>query len=191
MNQHDGWLAAYLSSKESNLMHRCKVPALLLFFLLLGFLTGCSQNANEDLEAFFRNAGKDMQVKIKPLPEMKSYFALEFNSDGALNDPFKLRKDFNKSAILAPNLNRPKQPLESYPLESIKYVGMLERADTVYALLKTPDDSIQQVQPGQYIGQNFGKVTAVTENAVEIREVIQDASTGDWVEQPASLLLNE
>lgn len=173
------------------LLSYLKIPALLLLSLIFGFLSGCSQNANEDLESFFRDAGKNMQVKIKPLPEMKSYLAFEFNADNALNDPFKSRKDFAQSPILAPNLNRPKQPLEAFPLESIKYVGMIEKSEASFALLKTPDDNIQQLQPGQYIGQNFGKVTAITENEIQIIEVIQDESTGDWVEQPATLLLNE
>jgi len=170
---------------------RSNTAAVWFTCLLMGVLTGCSSNTNEDLESFLRNAGNDMQVKIKPLPEMKSYLSFEFNADGELNDPFKTRKDFEHSAILAPNLNRPKQPLEAFPLESIKFVGMLERGESAYALLKTPDNSVQQVQLGQYIGQNFGKVTAVYENGIDILEVIQDDSTGDWVEQAASLLLDE
>jgi len=172
----------------SDTLHRIAACILISLSMLL---TGCADTANEDLESFLRNAGNDMQVKIKPLPEMKSYLSFEFNADGALNDPFKTRRDFEHSAILAPNLNRPKQPLEGFPLESLKFVGMIERGESTFGLLKTPDNSIQQIQSGQYVGQNFGKVTSIYENGIDILEVIQDDSTGDWVEQPASLLLDE
>lgn len=161
-----------------------------LLSILVMSLSACSENS-DNLEAFIRDAGKNMQAKIKPLPEMKSYFSFEFNADGALTDPFKTHATFNQNSTFSPNLDRPKQPLEAYPLESLQYVGMIEQDKRSYALLRTPDNNVQKISIGQYMGQNFGKVTEIKENEVTLQEVVQDASTGNWVAQTATIALQE
>lgn len=158
--------------------------------ILLMSLSACSENS-DDLEAFIRDAGKSMQAKIKPLPEMKNYFSFEFNADGALTDPFRSHATFNQNSTFTPNLDRPKQPMEAYPLESLQYVGMIQQDNRSYALLKTPDNNVQKISIGQYMGQNFGKVTEIKENEVVLQEVVQDAATGNWVAQMASIALQE
>lgn len=163
----------------------------LLTLIASSLLTGCAGDEGDDLDQFIRDAGKDMQVKIKPLPEVKTYLSFEFNADGTLSDPFKSRKASSKKGLSQPDLNRPREPMEAYPLESIKYVGMLEKAKLSFALLKTPDNSVQQVKIGNYIGQNFGKVTEIKVSEVVLKEVIQDELSGDWVERISILALQE
>jgi type IV pilus assembly protein PilP len=132
-----------------------------------------------------------MSKGVEPLPEVLPYIPLQYNADGTLTDPFRARKATSKSSALQPNMNRPKEPLEAYPLESLKYVGMLSKNKLTYALVKTPDNTVQQVKKGNYLGPNFGLVTAINENAIDIKEIIQDDLSGDWVERNASINLQE
>ena len=132
-----------------------------------------------------------MKPRIKPLPEVKPYVALQYNADGKLSDPFRARKASNKSSVLQPNMSRPKEPMEAYPLESIKYVGQLSKSKLTFALLKTPDNGVQQVKVGNYVGQNFGMVTKITESEVVLKEIVQDELSGDWIERISNLELQE
>lgn len=164
-----------------------------IYFIIFSsvILVGCSSNEGDDLDKFMKDSTKDMRVRIKPLPEVKPYLALQYNADGTLSDPFRARKATSKNDILQPNLNRPKEPMEAYPLESIKYVGSLSKSKLTYALLKTPDNGVQQVKVGNYVGQNFGMVTQITDNEVLLKEIIQDDLSGDWVERTNTLTLEE
>lgn len=154
-------------------------------------LVGCGGGDGDDLDKFMRDAANGMQPKIKPLPEVKPYLALQYNADGILSDPFRARKAANKSGVLQPNLNRPKEAMEAYPLESIKYVGLISRSKLMYALLKTPDNSVQQVKIGNYVGQNYGIVTQISDAEVVLKEIVQDDLSGDWVERVSNLALQE
>lgn len=160
-------------------------------FLLSLALVACNSSEGDDLDKFMRDAANDMRVMIKPLPEVKPYLALQYNADGTLSDPFRSRKAVNKSGVLQPSLNRPKEPMEAYPLESIKYVGLISKSKLTYALLKTPDNGVQQVKLGNYVGQNFGMVTQITDSEVVLKEIIQDDLSGDWVERVSNLALQE
>jgi len=154
-------------------------------------LAGCNGDKGDDLDKFMRDAANDMRVVIKPLPEVKPYLALQYNADGTLSDPFRSRKAVNKSGALQPNLNRPKEPMEAYPLESLKYVGHISKSKLTYALIKTPDNVVQQVKPGNYVGQNFGIVTQITDSEIVLKEIVQDELSGDWVERVSNLALQE
>ena len=165
-----------------------KLALIAPFIIILG---ACSGNKGDDLDKFMATAANDMGKGVEPLPEVLPYSPLQFNADGTLSDPFKARKASNKSGSLQPNTNRPKEALEAYPLESLKYVGSMSKNKLQYALVKTPDNTIQQVKMGNYIGPNFGLVTQINEGAIEIKEIIQDDLTGDWVERNSSINLQE
>lgn len=162
-----------------------------LVTLITGLLVACNGDQGDDLDKFMASAGNDMSKGVEPLPEVLPYTPLQYNADGTLFDPFKARKAANKSGALQPNTNRPKEALEAYPLESLKYVGSLSKNKLSYALIKTPDNTLQQVKLGNYIGPNFGLVTQINESAVVIKEIIQDDLTGDWVERNSSINLQE
>lgn len=161
-------------------------------FIFTSVLISCTNDEGDDLDKFMRDAAKDMRVRIKPIPEVKPYLALQYNADGTLSDPFRARKaSNNKSSALQPNLKRPKEPMEAYPLESIKYVGLISRSKLTYALLKTPDSGVQQVKIGNYVGQNFGIVTQITDSEVTLKEIVQDDLSGDWVERVSTITLQD
>jgi len=163
-----------------------------LLILLSLFLSACGGNKADDLDKFMADAARDMRSKVEPLPEVKPYVPVEYNSDGQLSDPFKPRKaQSTKTTGIQPDLDRPKEPLEAYPLESLQYVGSLAKDGLQYALIKTPDNSIQQVSIGNYMGQNFGIVTEISENEVVLKEIVQDDLSGDWAEQTSNVGLQE
>ncbi len=154
-------------------------------------LIACGDDQGDDLDAFMKNAGNDMQVHIKPLPEVKPYLALQYNSDNMLNDPFKPRKATTKATGILPNFSRAKEPMEAYPLESIRYVGHLAKGKVIYALLKTPDSGLQQAKLGNFIGQNYGMITSITDSEVALKEIVQDELSGDWIERETKLSIQE
>ena len=170
----------------------CNLLAKFLFTVLLSaLLSACGGDQGDDLDKFMATAANDMGKGVEPLPEVLPYSPLQYNADGTLSDPFKARKATNKSGGLQPNTNRPKEALEAFPLESLKYVGSIGRNKSTYALIKTPDNTIQQVKAGNYVGPNFGLVTQINESDVVVKEIIQDDLTGDWVERNASINLQE
>lgn len=163
----------------------------LLILALGGVLVACNGDKGDDLDKFMATAANDMSKNVEPLPEVLPYSPLQYNADGTLSDPFKARKAASKAGALQPNTNRPKEALEAYPLESLKYVGSMSKNKLSYALIKTPDNTIQQVKRGNYIGPNYGLITQINESDIVIKEIIQDDLTGDWVEHNASINLQE
>lgn len=154
-------------------------------------LSACAGDEGDDLDQFMASAANDMSKGVEPLPEVLPYTPLQYNSDGILSDPFKAKKAVGRASSLQPNVNRPKEALESFPLESLKYVGSMSKKNITYALIRTPDNAIQQIKTGHYIGPNFGLVTQINESDITIKEIIQDDLTGDWVERNASINLQE
>ena len=175
-----------LNSIQSNLLLK-----LALMTLLASLLAACSGGEGDDLDKFMVTAANDMGKSVEPLPEVLPYSPLQYNADGTLSDPFKARKALSKAGALQPNTNRPKEALEAFPLESLKYVGSLSKNKSIFALIKTPDNTIQQVKMGNYVGPNFGLVTQINESDIVVKEIVQDDLTGDWVERNASINLQE
>jgi type IV pilus assembly protein PilP len=135
--------------------------------------------------------GKDMQGKIEPLPEIKAYDPFAYEAFD-LPDPFKPRKlsSSGGGGGVQPDLTRPKEPLEAYSLETLKLVGMLSKQGAMHAVIKTPENAIYHVHKGNYVGQDFGLVTQITESDVTLREIVQD-SAGDWSERISTLVLQD
>ncbi len=168
--------------------------SLLKFLSILALsllLAACNGSEGDDLDKFMSGASNDMSKGVEPLPEVLPYSPLQYNADGTLADPFRPRKAASKNGSLQPNTNRPKEALESYPLESLKYVGLMSRNKLTYALIKTPDNTLQQVKIGNYLGPNYGLVTAINESDIALKEIVQDDLTGDWIERSASINLQE
>ena len=132
-----------------------------------------------------------MKGKVDLLPLVKPYVPFAYNAFD-LPDPFKPRKiePARGTSKLAPDLNRRKEPLEAYPIESLRMVGTLQQSNTIYALVRTNDKNVYQVRTGNYLGQNFGIITGISEAEIRLRELVQDSS-GDWTERQSRLLLDD
>jgi type IV pilus assembly protein PilP len=152
-------------------------------------LAGCGGESHQDLRAWMADQGKGVKGKLEPLPQMKAYEPFAYNAFD-LPDPFKPRKiePTKGTSKLAPDLARRKEPLESYPLESLNMVGTLEKGRTMYALVRTPEKDLYQVRQGNYVGQNYGVILGVTDGEVRLKELVQDGA-GDWTERSSTLQL--
>ncbi|MBN8512640.1 pilus assembly protein PilP [Accumulibacter sp.] len=164
----------------------------LLALLASAFVVACSSGDHDDTREWMSTVAQDAKGKIPPLPVVEAYEPVPYDV-GDLIDPFKpakLGSDTRKGGGgFKPDLDRPKEPLELYPLESLKYVGVMTRAKVSYAIIQV-ESALYQVKIGNYMGQNFGVVVDVSESEVVLRELVQD-SAGDWVERTSSLLLQE
>jgi len=164
-----------------------------LIFIATLLLAGCGGEEFQDLRDFVKNAGADMRGKVEPPPEVKPYEPFTYDNDSNLPDPFKPRKPEARSAghgLNQPNMNRPKEELEDFPLESLKMVGYYYQKGVANAVIRSSEGKIYHIKAGNYIGMNFGQVISVTETEVKIKEMVQD-SNGDWSERESSLQLAE
>jgi type IV pilus assembly protein PilP len=155
-------------------------------------LVACSGEPHGDLRRFVEDSENLPHGRVPPLPEVKPYEPYTYAAFDAI-DPFKPRKiepPKNAGGGIAPDLNRRREPLESYPLESLKMVGTLEQKKDTYALVKAPDNALFRVRTGNYVGQNFGRITDISEAAIKLKEITQDAA-GNWEEKDQVLMLQE
>ena len=166
------------------------IRRLLLPLLCAVLLPGCSGQKYEDLQEFMKETEKNAPRRIDPAPEVKPYEPFEYTGFD-LPDPFRPRKltPTRADSGMQPDLNRRKEPLESFPLESIRMVGTLQRGSDRYALVRA-ENAIYRVRKGNYLGQNFGQIVDITDEEVRLKEIVQDA-LGDWTERASALTLVE
>ena len=159
-------------------------------------LAGCSDSDVREVQQWMADTEKNTPVSVKPLSEPKTFIAFAYQAGDAI-DPFSqdkllaelARTDARSDSPLKPDTERRRELLETFPLDTMQMVGLLQKGGDNHALVQI-DRNVHQVRAGQRIGQNFGVVTSVTEQAVNIREVVQDA-TGDWVERMSKLELQD
>ena len=164
-------------------MRRVLIAAALLL------LWGCTSD-KDDLRRFVRDSDQRLPAKIEPLPAVKPFEPFTYEGFD-LPDPFKPRKLTTPKGggALAPDLNRRKEPLEAFPLEQLKMVGTLQMGKDMYAIVRA-DKTLYRVKKGNYMGQNFGLITDVTDSEIKLKEIVQD-SAGDWAERQSVLPLLE
>jgi type IV pilus assembly protein PilP len=152
-------------------------------------LAACGGDSHQDLRAWMAAQGQGVKGKLDPLPQVKPYEPFTYNAFD-LPDPFKPRKiePGRGSSKLAPDLTRRKEPLEAFPLESLSMVGSLQQRKATYGLVRTPEREVYQVRVGNYMGQDYGIVTAISDDEIRLKELVQD-SAGDWTERSSTLQL--
>ena len=158
-------------------------------------VAGCGGQSDE-LRQWMADTRKDMRPITPKVNEPKTFEPFLYKDQGEVDpfDPVKVANALKKlssksSSGLAPDLSRRKEPLESFPIDTITMVGTLQRPNLRYALLRA-DGIVYQVKVGNYVGQNFGIVTKISENEATLKEVVQDAA-GEWVERVSTLQLQE
>jgi type IV pilus assembly protein PilP len=162
-------------------------------------LSGCTSSGEEELQQWMSEQRALTRPKVQPIPEPKKFTPQAYTQEAA-TDPFSnqkltqaLKRDSAavsaNAALIAPELARRKEPLESFPLDAMSMVGSLVKQGQPVALVKV-DNLLYQVKPGNYLGQNYGKIVKVGETEVSLREIVQDAG-GEWIERTAKLQLQE
>ncbi len=162
-------------------------------------LAACGASGQEELQDWMTQQRAETKPKVQPIPEPKKFTPQAYNQEST-TDPFSnqkltqaLKRESSQStsnaALVAPELSRRKEPLEGYPLDAMHMVGTMTKEGRPVALLRV-DNLLYQVRPGNYLGQNFGKIVKVGETEVVLREIVQDAA-GEWIERTATLQLQE
>lgn len=166
---------------------------------ILGLLlmTGCFNSKDDELQQWMVAQRGNTPAKVVPIAAPKKFVPQEYNQ-AAQMEPFNnqkllqaLRRDSSQSsanlALISPELARRKEALESFPLDAVTMVGSLDKNKSKVALIKV-DKLLYQVKVGNYIGQNYGRVTKITDSEIVLREIAQDAA-GEWIERPVNLQL--
>jgi len=160
------------------------------FILALAvLLSGCAESSLSDLQQFTKNAHKNRKPRVEPLPQIKPFEKYAYTAQN-LTDPFARgnlgRLKPTPSGGEGPDPSRRKEPLEQYPLDSLRMVGTLSKPDIAWAVIRAPDGTIHRATEGNYLGQNFGKITKINTNNISIIEKIYN---GKWIDREATLAI--
>jgi type IV pilus assembly protein PilP len=174
-------------------MHAARLLACLLAAALLA---GCARGVTStpgdapNLQRWVAEVKKRPAPALEPLPVMQQFETFEYAAQ-SLRDPFSNAfTDDSGGAGPRPDPNRRKQPLENFPLDSLDMVGTIGKGDSLVALVLAPDKVTYRVRPGMYLGQSDGRVTSVTDDRIELVELVPDGA-GGWLERPAAISLDE
>ena len=162
--------------------------------ILLG---GCTGSEHGDLQVYVEDVKARQKGRVPPLPDVKPFETFTYQAY-ALRDPFTSYIETEQEPLeaptggLRPDFNRKRESLEQFPLDSLKYVGNLEKDGVRWGLIQSgsPDDTVYKIQVGNHVGQNYGEIVAITESAVKLVELIPDGR-GGWNERDAEMALNE
>ena len=158
-------------------------------------LTGCGSASMNDLREYAVDVKSRQKGQIEPLPEIKTFETFVYQSEG-LRDPFTPTSQAQETTVsardngLRPDSDRRREELEAFSLDGLRMVGTLDQAALAWGLLVTNEGIVHRVQVGNYAGQNHGKITRITEEKIELTEIIPDG-LGGWRERQASLALSE
>ncbi len=171
------------------------VPPLTAALLLLA---GCT-STHQDLRDWMNQQRREARPMVTPIREPKTFTPADYTVSD-LADAFAVQRltsvlqseagsGGGGASLIAPELNRRKEPLEEFPLDAMTMVGVLERGQHRVALVRI-NGLLYQVTQGNHIGQDYGLVTQINESEILLREIVQD-SAGEWIERKASLQLQE
>lgn len=168
------------------------VPRLLLMLAALLLLAGCTRGMS-DLRDWVAQEKSKKGAPIPPLPVIKTFETFEYADDGK-RDPFSASaSELQPTAATSgprPDEGRPKQPLEMFALDSLKMVGTVGVGAGIEALVKDPGGVIHRVHRKEYLGQNYGRVTDIREDRIDLVELVSNGN-GGWMERSASIGLGE
>jgi type IV pilus assembly protein PilP len=152
--------------------------------LVVGGCTGGQSELQKWIEATKKKPGG----RIQPLPEVKPYETFVYSA-GNLRSPFQPQgPNASGQANLRPSSRRNREFLEGFSLDTLKMVGTFKVGNNFYGLVQSKDGLVHKVQPGNYMGQNDGKVTEITGGRISLVEIIPDG-LGGYIERPAALAL--
>lgn len=177
-------------------MRLSRVGQISLCIVLSSGLAGCSDGGIQEVREWMRETRQQTKISIPKLAEPKKFTPFLYSAKDNVDpyNPSKLAVAFARlkppsKNSLKPDLERRREPLEAYPLDTLKMVGTIQKIGLNYALVQV-DKVVFQAKVGNYIGQNNGMITNISDAAVELTEIVQDA-TGEWVERKAKLELQE
>jgi type IV pilus assembly protein PilP len=171
-----------------NAAPRIRVVAPLLSLLGALILAACSSR-DSDLDTFITQTNQEAGGRVEPLPEIKPYQTYIY-ADSAMRSPFTPTSPNAGNPNLRPDAHRNREFLEQYSLDTMKMVGSMQMGGQIFGLIQTKDGLVHRVIVGNYIGQNDGKITAISASKIDVREIVPDG-LGGYIERPTGIALNE
>jgi type IV pilus assembly protein PilP len=160
---------------------------LLSISILISLLSACSGD-NADLMKYIRDVKSRPGRPIDPIPQFSPLPIFKFPEDENRRNPFKPIDIKTKNDGDAPDKKRPKQPLEAFPLDALKFVGILKQDNEIWALIKQPDNQVSRVKVGNYMGQNYGRIISIKDDLIKIEETVRNM--GKWEKQTTTIKLD-
>lgn len=178
------------SQYHSMLLNACKGSALLASLLLL---SACSGQQHDDLQNYVGQVKARQKGRVAPLPEVKPYSTYAYSAH-ELRDPFTsfTISDVEEQELsgVRPDIDRKREALEQFPLDTLNFVGHLEKQGVRWGLITAPDNTVYRVQTGNFMGKNYGEILSISETDIKLKEIIPNG-LGGWAEREASLSLTE
>jgi len=170
-------------------------PRLFPLLLLAAVLSGCGDAEHQDIKQWMDESSRDLRGRVKPLPELKPFPLIAYEAHDQM-DPFSANRvepeKREGGGGARPDFDRPREQLENFPLESLQFIGIVSKTKSKdrHALVQV-DGVVYQASKGNYMGQNFGRIAAITDTEIILKEIVQDPSgqTTDWVERQMTLQL--
>ena len=158
-------------------MMRPKRIALATAVIVALSAAGCG-GSDDDLDEYINEVKARPGGRIEPLPQIKPYETFAYEAQ-TLRSPFQPDSPKGRAAAgPRPEANRPKEYLEQFPLDTLRMVGTLRLKGRTYGLLQTQDGLVHRVLPGNYIGQNDGRIMAVNDGEIKVEELVPDGIGG-------------
>lgn len=164
-------LCSFLSS--NSLQRSLRIVVLLLFS---SFLSSCSGD-NSDLVKYMNDVKARPPMKIEPILQLAPLPIFKFPENDNRRNPFKPIDQKKRTDLFEPDQKRPKQALEAFPLNGLKFVGTLKEGSAIWALIKRPDVQISRIRVGQYMGQNYGRVILIKNDFINLEETVKNSGT--------------
>lgn len=142
-------------------------------------LGACSDN--DDLQKYIKEIKRRPSKPIEPIPKFAPLPIFKFPENDTRRSPFKPVDLKKRNEQFAPDKNRKKQPLEAFPLDALRFVGILQQGNETWALIREPDKQIVRARIGHYMGQNYGRIISINENTIKIEETIKNSGTWEKV----------
>jgi type IV pilus assembly protein PilP len=168
--------------------HNQLLKVLALTLLCGGLLAGCS-GRDSDLDRFIAATKKEPGGRVEPLPEIKPYDSYAYSSS-AMRSPFVPGASRGGASGPRPEVQRNREFLEQFSLDTLRMVGTLKLNGQSYGLVQVADGRVQRVLVGNHLGQNDGRITDIAPNKISVTELVPDG-LGGYIERPAALALNE
>ncbi len=164
---------------------------LLMILTIAGFALGACGGDMDDLDQYINSVKAKPGGRIDPLPEITPYEVFTYLADAeGLRSPFVPDSPQAAAGIAAggtrPDPERSREFLEQFPLDTLRMVGTMQLGETQFGLVQTSDGLIHRVIPGNYMGQNDGRIVVVSESEIELVEIISDG-IGGYLEREAAV----
>jgi type IV pilus assembly protein PilP len=173
--------------RQHNLVRTCAARACALACIAIVGLAGCT-SADSDLQQFIQQTEQQPGGRVEPLPEIKPYETFVYD-DQNLRSPFVPSQAASFNSV-RPDSKRPREFLEQFSLDTLKMVGTIRIAGTMYGLVQTKDGIVHRVTLGNYMGQNDGRITGISPSKIDVTEIVPDG-LGGYMKRPAALGLSQ